>query len=69
MEENGKYPEQGGDEAAGVRIFLEIRCPVGVDLWCGDMDGYPPHGTGLGGFPRPGGAATDRAAATTPHRT
>ena len=28
------------------------------------MGGYPPHGTGPGGFPRPGVMATDRAAAT-----
>ena len=28
------------------------------------MGGYPPHGTVPGGFPIPGGAATERAAVT-----
>ena len=28
------------------------------------MGGYTPHGMGTGVFPRPGGAATDEAAAT-----
>ena len=32
------------------------------------MGGYPPHGTGPGGFPVPGGAATDREAATVEAR-
>ena len=62
LEENDEDPEQGGGEAAGVRIFLQSRRPVGVALWCVDMGGYPPRGTGLEGFPRPGGVATDREA-------
>ena len=33
-----------------------------------DVVGYPPHGTGPGGFPVPGGAATDREAATVEAR-
>ena len=64
LEENVKDPEQGGGEAAGVRIFLQIRHPVGVDFWCGDVGDYPPHGTGPGGIPISGGAATDGADAT-----
>ena len=28
------------------------------------MGGYPPHGTGTGDFPRPGGTAPDKAADT-----
>ena len=59
MEENDKDPEQEGGEATGVHIFLQIRCPVGFSLQCGDVGGYPPHGTVPEGFPRPGGAATD----------
>ena len=51
-----------GGEAAGVRIFPQSRRPVGVSLRCGDVVGYPPHGTGPGEFPGPGGVATDRAA-------
>ena len=64
MEENGKNPEQGGGKAAGVRIFLQSHCPYGVALGKGDVGGYPLHGTGPGGFPRAGGAETDRAAYT-----
>ena len=50
--------EQGGGEAVAVHIFLQGHRTVGVDIRCVDMGGYPPHGTGPGGFPRPGGAAT-----------
>ena len=32
------------------------------------MSGYPLHGTGPGGCPGPGGAATDRAAPTAAGR-
>ena len=64
MEENDEDPEQGGSKAAGVRIFLQSRCPVGVSLLSGDMGGYPPHGTVPGGFTRPGGAVTEGASAT-----
>ena len=28
------------------------------------MDGYPPHGTGTGGFPRPDGTETNGDAST-----
>ena len=59
FEENGEDPEQGGEEAARVRIFIQIRHPVSVSLRDLDVGGYPPHGTGPGGFPRPGGAVTD----------
>ena len=48
--------------APGVRIFLHSRRTVGVDIWCVDVGGYHPHGTGPGGFPGIGGAATDRVA-------
>ena len=51
LEENYEDPEQGGGEAAGVRIFIQSLRLVGVDFWCGDVGGYPPHGTGTGGFP------------------
>ena len=61
MEDNEKDTEQSGGEAAGVLIFLQIRCPVGVAIWCGDVGGYPPGGKGTGVFPRPVGAATDGA--------
>ena len=64
LEDNAEDIEQGGVKAAGVRIFLQSHCPVGVVLWCGDVGGYPLHGTDPGGFPRPGGAATDGAATT-----
>ena len=64
MEENDKDPEKGRGKAAGVRIFLQIRCPVGVALWCVDVGGYPSYGTGPGGVPRPGGVATDEADTT-----
>ena len=62
MEENDEDPEQGGGEAAGVRLFLQSLRPVDVALRCRDVGGYLPHGMGPGGFPRPGGAATDGAA-------
>ena len=61
LEENIEDPEQGGGEAAGLRIFLQNRRPVGVALRCGDVGGYPPHGMRPGGFLKPGGAATDWA--------
>ena len=61
LEEVEKDPDQGGSKATGVRIFPQSRRPVGVDLRCGDMGGYPQHGTGPGEFPGPYGAATDGA--------
>ena len=39
--------------------FLQSLCPVGVALWCRDVDGYPSYGTGPGRFPGLGGAVTD----------
>ena len=47
----------------GVRIFFLSHRPVGVALRCGYVGGYPPYGSGPGGFPRPGGASTDGAVA------
>ena len=64
LEENEKNPEQGGVEAAGPHILRQIRRPVSVALWYGNVGGYPLHGMGHGEFPRLGGAVTDRAAAT-----
>ena len=50
--ENVEDPEQGGGEASGVRIFLfKAFRPVDVDLRSKYVGGYPPHGTGPGGFP------------------
>ena len=60
MEEDDEEPEQGGGEAVGVHIFIQIRCTVCVDRWCQDVGGYPPYGTVTGGFPGPGGAEIDR---------
>ena len=60
LEDNDKDTEQGGGKAAGVRIFLQIRRTVLIYHWCRNAGGYPPPGTGPRGFPRPGGAATDR---------
>ena len=48
----------------GVRIFLQSRRTVGFALWCRDIGGYPPYGTGPGGFPIPVGAATEWEAST-----
>ena len=59
VEEDNEYPYQGGGEAVRVHIFLQSRRSVIIDLLCGDVGGYPPHGTGPRGFPGPGGAATD----------
>ena len=64
MEENVEDPEQGGGKAAGVWISLQSCCPIGVDLWCRDVGGYSLNGMVTGGFPIPGGVATDRADAT-----
>ena len=64
MEDNYEDPEQRGIEAVGVWLFLQIRRSVDVALWCGNVGGYPLHGTGTGGFSRPGGATTDGASAT-----
>ena len=64
LEYNVKDPEQGGGEAAGVQIFLQIRRPVGVYLQCGDVGGYSPHGKGPGRFTITGDVVTDRAAVT-----
>ena len=64
MEENVQDPEQGGRKAAGFRIFIQISRPSGVAIWCGDMGGYPLHGTGPGGSPIPGRVVTDGAAVT-----
>ena len=63
LEEDEKDTDQGGGKAAGVQIFLQIRRTVGVALWCRDVGVHPLHGTGPGGFPGPGGAAADGAAA------
>ena len=65
MEEDDDDTEQVGGEAAGVRLFIQIRHTVSVSLWCGDIGGYPPHRTGRGGVPGPGGAATDGEAPTS----
>ena len=65
LEDNVKDTEQGGGEAAGIRIFLQSHRPVGVAIICRDVGGHPPHRTGPRGFPRPGGAATDNADATS----
>ena len=48
----------------GVRVFLQSRRPVSVAIRCGDMGGYPLHGTDPWGFTRTVGRATDREAAT-----
>ena len=37
LEDNSKDTEQGGGDAVSAWIFLQIRCPFGVDLWCGDV--------------------------------
>ena len=61
--------EQGGGEDAGVQIFLQGHRTVGVAIHCVDMGGYPPHGTGPGGFPGPGGADNYRTrSGSTPRR-
>ena len=44
----------------GVRVFLQSRRPVSVAIRCGDMGGYPLHGTDPWGFTRTVGRATDR---------
>ena len=64
MEDYDKYPEHRGSNAAGIRIFLQIRCTVGVSLRCGDVGSYSLHETGPGEFPIPCGAATDGEADT-----
>ena len=33
------------------RVFLQIRRPVIIYLWCRNVGGYPPHGTGPRGCP------------------
>ena len=43
------------------RSSLKFCRSVSVALWCGYVGGYPPHGTGPGVFPGPGGVATDGA--------
>ena len=50
MEEDDKYPQQGGGRTAGVRIFLQICRSVGAAIWRGDMGDYPCMGQFLGGF-------------------
>ena len=60
VEEDDKDPQQGGDRAAGVRVFLQSPCSVGAALWNEDMGGYPPYGPVLGGFPGPGGYGVSR---------
>ena len=64
LEENDQDPEQGGGEAVVFQIFLQSCHPVGISLQCGEVGGYPLHGTGPGGFPIPGGAVNYGAAAT-----
>ena len=59
--ENGKDLEQGGGEAVFVRIFLLSRHSIDVSIWHRYVGGYLLHGTVYGGFPRPGGVATDMA--------
>ena len=59
MADNVKDPEHGGDEAAGVRIFLQSCLPIGVCLRFRDVGGSHLYGIGHGGFPIPGGAVTD----------
>ena len=65
MEGDDENSNQGGGDAASVRIFLQSRCTFGVALRCRDEGGYSPHETGPGGFPVPGEAATDGAATAT----
>ena len=49
--ENVKDPEQVGDEAGGVWIFLSSRRTISVALQCRDVCGYPPVWDGSwGGF-------------------
>ena len=50
LEEDDKDLKQGGGEAVGVRIFIMSCHPVGVDIWCRYVGGYPPYGTVPGGF-------------------
>ena len=59
MEEDDKDPYQVGGKSADVRVLIQIGRSVGTDIWCGDVGGYSPPGTGPGGFPGPGGAAID----------
>ena len=50
VEEDDKYPQQGGGEAAGARIFLQSCHSVGAAIWVREMGGYPRHVPGPGGF-------------------
>ena len=59
FKENVEDPEQEGGKAAGVHIFLQSHHPVSAAIQCGDVGGYSLHCMGPGGFPRPGGVATD----------
>ena len=59
MNDDDEDPYQGGGEAAGVWIFLQSCCSVGVPLLCGGVGGYSLHGTGHRGVLVPGGAETD----------
>ena len=43
-------------------IFLQSGRLFGAALWCGDVGGYPPHGTVPCGFTGPGGTTTDGTA-------
>ena len=49
LKKNYKDLDQGGGEAAGVPIFLQIHRPVCVALRCGDVGDYTLHGTSHGG--------------------
>ena len=64
VEEYDEDPYQVGGEAAYVRIFLQGHRSVGAVLQCKDVGCCPPDGTGPGGFPVSGGAATGGAAPT-----
>ena len=39
LDDNFKDYDPGGGKAAGVRIFLQSCCPVGVALWYRDVGG------------------------------
>ena len=50
VEKDDEDPYQGGGKAAGVQIFLQSRCSVGIYLLFGDVGGYHRMGRVLGGF-------------------
>ena len=46
-----EYSQQGGGDAAGIRIFLQRRGPFGADFRCRNLGGHPPYGPGTGRVP------------------